>query len=41
MDSETLWLGPGIESTDCALREAADPVFIKEKSPGVLNGKPP
>lgn len=32
MDSEIPRLGPGIESADCALWGAADPVFIKEKA---------
>lgn len=32
MDSEIPWLGPGIESADCALRGGVDQVFIKEKA---------
>lgn len=32
MDSEIPWLGPGIESANCAVRGTADPVFIKEKA---------
>ena len=32
MDSKIPRLGLGIKSADCALRGAADPVFISEKS---------